>query len=123
MKPISRGQHGGLRYGGLRRQARAALAAASSEDRAASTGAHAGAEAMRARPTTIIGLERALRHDVLLLKSGNSGIPEPTFLGPYEGTDPCGEGQIRPSEHPLARLTRESEATRRGSPQMSPSRS
>jgi hypothetical protein len=81
MKPISRGQHGGLRCEGLRRQARAALAAASSEDRTASASAHAGAEAMRARPTTVIGLERALRHDVLLLESGNSGISSTNIPG------------------------------------------
>ena len=36
--------------------------AARSEDGAAGAGAHASAEAMRARPTTVVGLEGALRH-------------------------------------------------------------
>ena len=47
------------------REARATLATASAENRAAGTGTHTESEAVRASPTTVIGLERAL-HLLLL---------------------------------------------------------
>jgi len=47
------------------REASASLATASAEDRAAGTGTHAESEAVRASPTTVIGLERALHLELL----------------------------------------------------------
>src|SRR3954453_19107845 len=71
------------------RELAAALAAASSQDRATGAGAHAQAEAVGLGPTAVVRLERALAHEFLL----QSLLARPGSVGSATiGHQRCGIG-------------------------------
>jgi len=90
----------------LGREADATLGATRRQDGAARTGTHPGPEAVRARPTTIVGLERTLRHHWL-----PTSVMRPTRnwgpTGLSESTDRTMIDQIGPSRAKPATSTRD----------------